>query len=659
MNKNLRHEEQTFEADIGKNAGREGAGSLHEEILDHLPGPVLRMEVSGRTVFKNRKAKALLNGMSPEERRLQLYRLSVIARNALRKGGQDQADCDINGAGYRIEARAPADKNYADLYLTEISESLKIKNYFEVQSAFATALLEAETVGDVARSIVEQAVGKLGYEDCAVFLPAEDGNIFVECAAHGDRNRGDKSVNESRTVRPGAGIAGSALRSKKGEIVNDTSKDPRYIRNGALSRSEIAVPILDGDRVIGIIDSEHRMKNFYAEDDLSILTTIASMAATKIERIRTTELAEAGKEKTKTLIENAFGGIYILRDNRFEMVNAVFCSITGYSEKEMLSPDFDPKILIHSVEREGVKAMRARAAGDRLPKSYHLDLISKHSEIRSVTINTVILEDERGPYTIGIALDITEMLESERRLKSMNTELSERNEELRQFAQLASHNLRAPVSNMIGLLDLYDTKAEAPPLNRKVIKSISKAVKNLSATLEEMHSVLRMRADRSHRFGMINLPEILKKTCTVLADEINSSEIDITTDFRTEEIRYVRAHVENFFFNLVSNAIKYRSPNRPAELLISARTDGDEAELIFADNGIGIDLERHGKDIFGMYKRFHNHPDSRGIGLYLVHAQLKSMGGSIRPESKSGEGTTFFLRLKLSEGAETTESNKA
>ncbi|MFN2423484.1 MAG: ATP-binding protein, partial [Cryomorphaceae bacterium] len=324
-----------------------------------------------------------------------------------------------------------------------------------------------------------------------------------------------------------------------------------------------------------------------------------------------------------------------------------FRDITGYREEELLGEGFAMKELIHEVEEGGLNAMKERAAGDKTPKSYRVTLITKHSEIRRLAVNTVILEDERGPYTLGIALDITQLIESERTLRELNAELSERNEELKQFAQLASHNLRAPVSNMVGLLGIYERGTDPNPVNKTVIKSLSKATSDLSMTLEEMHSVLRMRAEESHQFGSVSLIEILEKTCVILKNEIDGAKMKICIDFDIEELNYVRCHIENFFFNLISNAVKYRSRDRLPALNITSRLENSTAVLTFADNGIGIDLERHGKDIFGMYKRFHNHPDSRGIGLYLVHAQLKSLGGTIEVDSKSGEGTTFILKLKL------------
>jgi len=634
-------------AERRKQRGTEYDHAEKAGILNRNPNPVFCIETGGKICYKNKAAHQLTENLSIEERGLQLYRLAVMVRKVVKSGTAKKLQYHINGADFRVEVLPRDGEDAADLYFTEISESLKIKNYFEVQAAFAEALLKAESVEDVVWSIVKQAVSKLGYDDCVVYLLGDDGKTLVQKAAHGPKNPRETDLKNPIVLELGEGISGDVAITKVGEIVKDTSKDPRYVVDNEVRLSEIAVPILDDGIVIGIIDSEHRSKNFYSSEDLSILTAIASMAATKIQRINSTEAIKASRSKTESLINNAFGGIYILRDHKFEMVNTVFRDITGYREEELLGEGFAMKELIHEVEEGGLNAMKERAAGDKTPKSYRVTLITKHSEIRRLAVNTVILEDERGPYTLGIALDITQLIESERTLRELNAELSERNEELKQFAQLASHNLRAPVSNMVGLLGIYERGTDPNPVNKTVIKSLSKATSDLSMTLEEMHSVLRMRAEESHQFGSVSLIEILEKTCVILKNEIDGAKMKICIDFDIEELNYVRCHIENFFFNLISNAVKYRSRDRLPALNITSRLENSTAVLTFADNGIGIDLERHGKDIFGMYKRFHNHPDSRGIGLYLVHAQLKSLGGTIEVDSKSGEGTTFILKLKL------------
>ena len=107
-----------------------------------------------------------------------------------------------------------------------------------------------------------------------------------------------------------------------------------------------------------------------------------------------------------------------------------------------------------------------------------------------------------------------------------------------------------------------------------------------------------------------------------------------------------RAYLESILLNLFTNAIKYRSPKRTLRVFVSSKEVGENIILIFKDNGIGIDLERNGDKIFGLYQRFHNHPDSKGLGLYLVKSQVESMGGTINVESEVDKGTTFTITFK-------------
>jgi signal transduction histidine kinase len=98
--------------------------------------------------------------------------------------------------------------------------------------------------------------------------------------------------------------------------------------------------------------------------------------------------------------------------------------------------------------------------------------------------------------------------------------------------------------------------------------------------------------------------------------------------------------------NLLTNAIKYKSENRKLKITINANEVDDTVYLIFKDNGIGIDLERNRDKVFGLYQRFHNYPDSKGLGLYLVKSQVETMGGTISIESEVNKGTTFTLTFK-------------
>jgi signal transduction histidine kinase len=97
---------------------------------------------------------------------------------------------------------------------------------------------------------------------------------------------------------------------------------------------------------------------------------------------------------------------------------------------------------------------------------------------------------------------------------------------------------------------------------------------------------------------------------------------------------------------MITNAIKYRTAGQNAQLTIRQLPQDDHNLLIsFADNGQGIDLEKHGDKIFGMYKTFHKHEDARGVGLYITKNQVESMGGKIWVESTPQVGSTFYIMM--------------
>jgi signal transduction histidine kinase len=107
-----------------------------------------------------------------------------------------------------------------------------------------------------------------------------------------------------------------------------------------------------------------------------------------------------------------------------------------------------------------------------------------------------------------------------------------------------------------------------------------------------------------------------------------------------------KSYLESILLNLLTNSIKYKSDTRKLKINIIAHQLDDSVVLIFKDNGIGIDLERNKDKIFGLYQRFHDYPDSKGLGLYLVKSQVETMGGTISIDSKVNIGTTFTLTFK-------------
>jgi two-component system LytT family sensor kinase len=174
---------------------------------------------------------------------------------------------------------------------TEI-QALKASNYqyrFEINQVinyFANSIHEQTNVDDLLWDVAKNCIAKLGFEDCVIYLKNNRRNILLQKAAWGPKTNNENKIVNPIELLPGKGIVGAVALTGKAEIVNDTTQDKRYVVDDAQRLSEITIPIINNGEVIGIIDSEHPQKNFYTERHLQILTTIASLCADKMDKIK-------------------------------------------------------------------------------------------------------------------------------------------------------------------------------------------------------------------------------------------------------------------------------------------------------------------------------------------------------------------------------------
>ncbi|RYF97183.1 MAG: GAF domain-containing protein, partial [Chitinophagaceae bacterium] len=178
---------------------------------------------------------------------------------------------------------------------------LEQKEEIEMEQAinyFATNMYAAQSVESILWEVAKSCIGRLGFEDCVIYLLDEQRKVLIQTAAHGPKSPGDNEIKHLIEIPLGKGIVGSVAKNGHAEIINDTSLDPRYIVDDAFRYSEISVPIISDGRVLGVIDCEHSIKGFFTQKHLSILNTIASLCANKIIRIR----AEEEKEKAQAIL---------------------------------------------------------------------------------------------------------------------------------------------------------------------------------------------------------------------------------------------------------------------------------------------------------------------------------------------------------------------
>lgn len=260
-----------------------------------------------------------------------------------------------------------------------------------------------------------------------------------------------------------------------------------------------------------------------------------------------------------------------------------------------------------------------------------------------VQLNVSQIRSDNGKHLgfIGIATDITQLSSSRKELKDLLDKLESKNKQLLNFAHIISHNLRSPVITLDALVKFYKTEEEEGQ-KEELFGLVEQVIKNLLSSMEETIDILKVQEDTDQKIEAVSLAEVYEKTKTALIGKIREYAAEVQVDFGDmPTLHFSKSYLESVFLNLMSNALKYRHPDRPPLLSIRSGIDQGNPFLLFSDNGLGIDLKKHGGKVFGMNKTFHKNPDAKGVGLYLVKTQLESLGARISLESQVDEGTIF------------------
>jgi len=328
-------------------------------------------------------------------------------------------------------------------------------------------------------------------------------------------------------------------------------------------------------------------------------------------------------------------------------VNPAFSQMSGYLSNEIVgkSPNIfkGPK----SDSEELKKLLRAI----KNEEECLIETISytKQKEEYWVRFSMIPIFNNEGSIShwISIQRDITEEKKLETEKEHLIRELTQNNKDLKQFSYITSHNLRAPLSNLIGLLNLIeDIPIENPELE-EILSGFTKSTHLLNETINDLVKVIIIKDNPSMQKEEVSLKEVFENVFSQLSFQIELHKPIIKLKFdRVPLLNTNKAYIESILLNLLTNSIKYKSENRKLKISIIAEQIDNKAILTFKDNGIGIDLERNRDKVFGLYQRFHNYPDSKGLGLYLVKSQVETMGGTISIESEVNKGTTFIITFK-------------
>lgn len=229
-------------------------------------------------------------------------------------------------------------------------------------------------------------------------------------------------------------------------------------------------------------------------------------------------------------------------------------------------------------------------------------------------------------------------------------ELVKYNQQLEQFAFVTAHNLRGPVARILGLGTVLRMIDNVPDEVKTINDKLVFTAHEIDSVIRDLNQILHIKNVPSH-LEQLDLETEINKVIGSLEKDINNANAIIRTDFsEVQSIVTSQAYLYSIIYHLLSNAIKFRHPDRVPRITISAITKEGYIGLSVSDNGLGINLEKSKDKLFTLYSRFHLHVEGKGLGLYLVKTQIAALGGSVEVKSTVGGGTTFKVFFKEMQG---------
>jgi PAS domain S-box-containing protein len=256
-----------------------------------------------------------------------------------------------------------------------------------------------------------------------------------------------------------------------------------------------------------------------------------------------------------------------------------------------------------------------------------------------------------GDEIVGIILtleNITANKNAQLEREKMTTDIIRRNQDLEQFTYIISHNLRAPVANIKGLTELLH-HADVPDTNDEdALNALSSSVNQLDKVILDLNHILEVSKQVNDKKERVDLEQLVEEIKLEIKLSAKKNKAVINCDFKAlNEIFTIRSYIYSIFQNLITNSIKYRRKNLNPIINIKGYLNSKMAIISVEDNGKGIDVERSGEHLFGLYKRFDFSVEGKGMGLFMVKKQVEGLDGTIEVQSEVGKGTTFLIELPV------------
>lgn len=324
----------------------------------------------------------------------------------------------------------------------------------------------------------------------------------------------------------------------------------------------------------------------------------------------------------------------------FVDVNPAFIKLLGYTKEELLSRKINDFVYKH--DKESTQGVREGIHKNEKLINFQNRYVTKSGKVVWLSWSAVPVEEDEMVY--AIAKDVThEIRIRDERVKEL-TKLKSVNEDLVRLNYTTSHDLRAPINNLISLFDLLNFDTINDENTTQILRYMEISAKGVKESLESYLDLIDNAGKSSNNLSEVFFNKILSKIKNNLGSILSGSKAQITSDFSIcQSVYFDKSYMESIFLNLITNSVKYNQPGIPPKIEIQTTMKDGQKQLLFKDYGKGFDLKKNGDKIFGLNQRFDTTQEGKGVGLYLIQNQLNSLGGVISVESEPNKGATFCI----------------
>ena len=384
------------------------------------------------------------------------------------------------------------------------------------------------------------------------------------------------------------------------------------------------------------------------------------------EQVLARQQREAQQLQLAELFEQAPVAIAVVRGPEYviEVANPLVAEIWGRTPEQVRGKTLYEAL--PEVRGQGFKKLldQVMASGEAFVAQEVPARLPRAGQLATVYLNFVYqpLRDAQGRIdrVAAVATDVTvqvlarqQLAQTNAELTAANRQLTRTNSDLDNFIYSASHDLNQPIANIEGLLNALHEElpadlAAAAPVGL-ILARMADAVARFQRTLGHLTDITRLQKEYTPATEAVSVPDVLDDVCLDLAPLLAASGGQLTRDVaHCPLLLFAEKNLRSVLFNLLSNALKYRSPHRTLHVAISCHAVPGYQVLEVHDNGLGIPLAQQPR-LFGMFQRFHDHVEGAGIGLFMARRMVENYGGRIEVHSQEGTGTTFFVYFPIAE----------